>query len=245
MNIYYLRRRGVPLVLSSLPAVDFGALSPETRFSIISSGFITGEEERDIAGNVAGAAHISMLRWLQDKRYIPRLIVSAALFLILYLFFSLVIRDPVPMLDELLFSFIGSVALWVLMLRADGHSSFMREKMEIIERSVYDSELSCSGDMAVIEEYYESLYSCSLMETASMIAAGTLPKLPELHDGWAEDFSSALLLHLRNCDSGIHRTLRRIEEDGEREKTVMFLVHQVSTGSLDILDLALYLALQG
>ena len=36
---------------------------------------------------------------------IPRLIISAVVFLVAYLFFSLVIRDPLPMLDEIIISF--------------------------------------------------------------------------------------------------------------------------------------------
>ena len=82
----------------------------------------------------------------------------------------------------------------------------------------------------------------SVMELAEAIASGTLPPPPDLSEDWLDDFSSALLLHMRASDKGIDKTLSRIESDDDSRKTARFLIHQVTIGSLDMPDLALYLA---
>lgn len=241
MRAFYMRRRGVPLVLSFLRDEDMESFAPSPLELIASTP--VGLDEAFLLRSLSDDLLSSLRRWRQERRYIPRLLVSALAFLLLYLFFSLVLLDPVPMVDELLFSFLGAGAAWIIMSRADERSSFMKGKMEMIEDMLDSYSLVLSGNMAALEEYYDGLYSYSPVELASMIASGTLPTLPSLNEGWKEDFSSALLSHLRAVDSGIDHTLRRIESDHDRERTAHFLVHQVSVGSLDLLDLALYQAL--
>lgn len=40
--------------------------------------------------------------WSNERRFIPRFLIAATLFLISYLFMALVIRDPIPIIDEIL-----------------------------------------------------------------------------------------------------------------------------------------------
>jgi hypothetical protein len=40
--------------------------------------------------------------WINERRFIPRFLVASGAFLVVYLFLSLVIRDPVPVVDEVL-----------------------------------------------------------------------------------------------------------------------------------------------
>ncbi len=40
--------------------------------------------------------------WSNERRFIPRFLIAAALFLVVYLFMALVIRDPLPIVDEIL-----------------------------------------------------------------------------------------------------------------------------------------------
>ncbi|MEX2442877.1 MAG: hypothetical protein WD492_04705 [Alkalispirochaeta sp.] len=40
--------------------------------------------------------------WINERRFIPRFLIAAALFLIAYLFMALVIHDPLPIIDEIL-----------------------------------------------------------------------------------------------------------------------------------------------
>ncbi len=60
--------------------------------------------------------------WIADTKFIPRFILSAVVFLIVYFFTSLVIRDPIPVLDELLISIGASAAAYYILSRRDQNS---------------------------------------------------------------------------------------------------------------------------
>ena len=62
-------------------------------------------------------------RWIQDVRYLPRLLIGGLIFLVSYFFFSLAVRDPVPMVDELVIATIITVFSLIVIARRDKNSS--------------------------------------------------------------------------------------------------------------------------
>jgi hypothetical protein len=40
--------------------------------------------------------------WINERRFIPRFLIASTIFLMVYLFMAVVIRDPIPIVDELL-----------------------------------------------------------------------------------------------------------------------------------------------
>ncbi len=245
MVSYFMRRRGGPLVLSSLSDEDFSAISASSRSRIEAGGMLSEMEMHEAVVAITHEARLSLLRWIQDKRYIPRLVLSAAVFIILYLFFSVVIRDPLPIVDEVVFSFIGSALLWIALARYDERSSLMRGKMASLELAIEHSEVMVSPFIAEAEGYYEALYAFSPLELAEMIADDDLPVFSWPDDGLASGFTAAFLIHLKKADSGIGKTIQRIDSEKNRDVLVRFLVHQVTMGALDLPDLAFFRALTG
>ena len=75
--------------------------------------------------------------WVADKKFIPRFILSAAVFLFAYLFFSLIVRDPLPMLDELLIAGAAAVAVYFIKFKKDQKSQ-MALKMRVALRTKVD-----------------------------------------------------------------------------------------------------------
>jgi hypothetical protein len=75
--------------------------------------------------------------WVSDTRFIPRFLIAAATFLVSYLFFAFVIRDPIPMVDELALASGISIAVYLLIGRRDLKSD-VALKRRIAERSVVD-----------------------------------------------------------------------------------------------------------
>lgn len=53
--------------------------------------------------------------WMSDLRFVPRFILSAAVFLVVYFFMSYVIRDPIPLIDELVSAFAGGILAYYLL----------------------------------------------------------------------------------------------------------------------------------
>lgn len=77
-------------------------------------------------------------RWVADARFIPRFVISAAVFLLSYLFLSFVVRDPLPILDEVAISLGVSIVGYILLGRRDLKSEAALKK-RIALRSKIDT----------------------------------------------------------------------------------------------------------
>lgn len=58
-------------------------------------------------------------RWVQDTRYLPRLFLGGVVFLLTYFIFSLAVRDPIPMIDELFIAAAATLIAVNVMSRRD------------------------------------------------------------------------------------------------------------------------------
>ena len=76
--------------------------------------------------------------WVSDARFIPKFLVSAGVFLLSYLFLSFVVRDPVPVIDELAISLGVSILTFILVGRKAMQSE-VALKRRLAERSRVDS----------------------------------------------------------------------------------------------------------
>ena len=79
--------------------------------------------------------------WMAEKRFIPRFLFSAAVFLIAYFFASVVIRDPIPMVDELVIGLGAAVAAYLLVGKQLKNSDMATKKRiqlrEVVDRIVF------------------------------------------------------------------------------------------------------------
>jgi hypothetical protein len=82
---------------------------------------------------------IAVKSWITEKRFIPSFLLSSGLFLVIYLFMSLVIRDPIPMIDELAIALGGAIVLYFFLSRKAASSReaseqriMLREKIDSI-----------------------------------------------------------------------------------------------------------------
>jgi hypothetical protein len=62
----------------------------------------------------AGVRH-----WLNDLRFIPKFLIASGVFVVTYVFFSAVVRDPIPVIDEAVLGLAAAVISFVLMGRRD------------------------------------------------------------------------------------------------------------------------------
>lgn len=74
--------------------------------------------------------------WVADARFIPRFLLSSGVFLVSYLFLSIVVRDPLPILDEIAISFGLSIAAYVLLGRKDMQSEGALKRRIALRTSV-------------------------------------------------------------------------------------------------------------
>lgn len=57
--------------------------------------------------------------WMGDVRFIPKFLISSVVFLICYFFMSFVIRDPLPVIDEVAISLAAAIITYILLGRRD------------------------------------------------------------------------------------------------------------------------------
>ena len=82
--------------------------------------------------------------WVMEVRFIPRFIMSAAVFLFAYLFFALVIPDPIPIVDEILIGAGLAIVTYFLLGRRDQRSNLaLRSRVELrtaVDRIVFEQD---------------------------------------------------------------------------------------------------------
>lgn len=79
----------------------------------------------------------SVNNWITESRFIPRFLSSAAFFLFVYFFLSFVIRDPLPMIDEIAGG-IGAAVLLYLFLGTKYKKTGTASKMRAHYRGIID-----------------------------------------------------------------------------------------------------------
>lgn len=153
---YYLRLRHYSLLLTYRERKD-GCDRPV--FSLFSSGMISDEERDEVRGSLYAGQLKSIRAFVQDRYYIPRLIISAMVFLIFYLFFSLVIRDPLPLIDEIILSAAAALICYGLLSRTDEKLAIYRNLASAAHDSLSLMKEEYSEECAALESYYDSLSS--------------------------------------------------------------------------------------
>jgi hypothetical protein len=80
---------------------------------------------------------LGVRHWLDDLRFIPKFLIASGAFVAAYLFFSIVVRDPLPVIDEVVLGLIAAVGSFVLIGRRD-RASPRAAKKRVELRQVVD-----------------------------------------------------------------------------------------------------------
>lgn len=95
----------------------------------------------DIAGirkELHDQAATAVATWLSEQRFIPKFLLSALAFGVMYFFMALVVRDPIPFVDEFVVAVASAVACFVLLSRRD-RTSLLAAEMNGEVRSRVDA----------------------------------------------------------------------------------------------------------
>jgi hypothetical protein len=159
-NIYVVKDKSKNFVLTPFfKDKTIGSKEGEEEVVFYTSG-ATSEEERDESRLYTyKAVDNSVELWIQEKRYFPRLVASAFTFLVVYFFMSLVLRDPIPMLDELVGATAATIAVWYFISKKDKKGPITNKKKLEIKREVSNAEFKELEGLTVIEAYLDNLRS--------------------------------------------------------------------------------------
>ena len=193
-------------------------------------------------------------RWIQDARYLPRLIICAITFLVIYFIFSLAVRDPIPMVDELLLAAGGAIGMGVFLTRRDKKSDVaMKRRMEF-KQNASRTDFIVQDGLSHYEKYLDDMAFMETIELADRLANvgnGDLPQveLAEEHRGsWQYEVAAALIELVRLTDKhlfGWYLRIKEVREQAKRDITLSarLLKHAMSPQRLDIALLALMITM--
>ncbi len=147
-----------------------------------------------------------------ERRFIPKFLIAAIVFIVVYFFLSFVIRDPLPIVDELIGGIIASVAVFGFLSRRDASSLVYKEEKSALIRNLDLINFSHLDLMEHLESCFESFLGRdeTSIEEVSVAINASVP-----HDQvaiMAKICHYAALLqnpsmqkNLRRADAGKHR----------------------------------------
>ncbi|MDD3942558.1 MAG: hypothetical protein PHR90_08810 [Sphaerochaetaceae bacterium] len=119
-------------------------------------------------------------RWIQDKRYVPRLLIAAAIFLVVYFFFSLAVRDPLPMVDELVFALAGAIGASVALAKRDKKSDLAMKRRLELKQNASRADFVILEGLSAYEAYLDTCSYLDTLDLADRLAMATDQELPPL-----------------------------------------------------------------
>ncbi len=125
--------------------------------------------------------------WIADVRFIPRFLISAGIFLLTYLFWTLVVRDAVPVIDEILVAIAVAVFAYVSLGRRQQQSDMALKKRIALRSKVDGIAFEHSEDLARLEDILQKIEDEPYPATVAQMEA------PEVSDpGLVEELRKQL-----------------------------------------------------
>lgn len=167
--LYYLKSLKPILLNPYYKSKEIGNLDSEEPVTIFSANTLSKDDldyiERECFYEIDNSVNL----WIQEKRYYPRLFISAIAFFIMYFFLSLVIRDPIPVVDEILGSIAFAVFSWWFFSKNDSKSAIAKKKKLEIKRQVSNAKYEELSLLNKIEEYIFDLKTRDILDIADAL----------------------------------------------------------------------------
>jgi hypothetical protein len=116
----------------------------------------------------------SVETWIMEKRYVPRLLLTAGVFLLVYFFGALAVRDPIPMVDELVVSLVVSILFWRFLSRRDVASALARKEKNELKEKASSATVVIDSTLIVVENFLTTLGGMDHDDLADAIIQGKL-----------------------------------------------------------------------
>ncbi|MDX9809991.1 MAG: hypothetical protein WCR91_08680 [Sphaerochaetaceae bacterium] len=179
---YILRRtKGQSIYLSPFQNTATSATwSTEEEIVWHASTVLNTKEKDDILFTLYKHIDRGVDRWIQDARYLPRLLLCALAFLVTYFFFSLAVRDPIPMVDELLIAGFVAFLLGMFLSSRDKKSDLAMKKRLEIKQNASRADFVVLEGLESYEKYLDDMAFIDTIELADRLVLSGNGELAEL-----------------------------------------------------------------
>lgn len=181
--------------------------------------------------------------WVAERRFIPRFLICSGLFLLSYLFLSLVVRDPLPMLDELLISLGVSIGCYIFLSRRDLSSAWSSKKRAELRGKVDSIFFREDQFVKEVEKNLHRLETGSPQQALESIILSTDSFYSHLNAEAASQLARYIELKLGSKE--LKRQEKRIRalvkaRRGNDQKEIETLSRQFSAKKIDLSLFAVY-----
>ena len=251
---YAIQRKSHALIcltpLSDPKSVE--SWSSDEEMVLKTSTLLTKRQNDEVTFSLYNTIDYSVDRWIQDKQYVPRLLVSAVVFTISYFIFSLAVRDPIPMIDELVISSVLAIVTWRTIARRDSRSAIAQHRRHELKVRSSERQSVIVDELFALEEYLdtaESYDAFTLANALCRVGDHALPPLEQkLDEATKGEITGLLVLSLRRNAKQLHGLSARIaalhQGKGSSVKLAGQLYQQAMNKGIDLPLLALAVALQ-
>jgi hypothetical protein len=223
--IFHLfRKDGTPLVLHPFA-------SPEKLAAVLGSAPIQGRygaEPRVEAltlfrNQLYRQVEAGVRSWLSEARFIPKFLISALVFLVTYFFLSFVVRDPLPVIDELAIGLGASIVVFFLLGRRYLASDEATKKRMALRTAVDRIVFQESPFVKQVERALHRQESGGIETAIAQIIAPKQEELDELHREEALQFIRLLESHFNM--KKLKREERSLRRYARKDSDVRFPRH--------------------
>jgi len=216
-----------------------------------SSGMLTKNQKDEVTYALYAAIDFSVDRWIQNKQYVPRLLICALIFTASYFLLSLAIRDPIPMIDEIAISVGLTLLGWNALAKRDTRSSVAQRRRYELKVRASERQEVIDEQLFALEEYLDEaakVDALSLCNSLCLVSSEQL--LPFSFEGRLDelkDISKLLFLHVRLNDKALlqmAQTVLRLRRQGKADSRLAAkLYHEHMQKRIDLALLSLLIVL--
>jgi hypothetical protein len=183
--------------------------------------------------------------WVADAKFIPRFLMSSGIFLVTYMFLSFVVRDPLPMLDEIAISLALSVGAYVLLGRRDLQSEQALKKRIALRTKVDGIVFTESQFVHALEELLQAKEGESPEHLLRSLAQVEDLTVSEEDEEMAQQALEYLEAKFKEGDfKKTEKRIRRLEANTQDGRDVQSLAKWVDSKHVDAPLFFLYLQLK-
>lgn len=248
IHIYLVKREfGGSLILH--PFAEKKQVVKELDRSPIMFHYAEGPDEDDRAAMLYGIYTVidsAVDLWVQELKYIPRLLASAAVFLLVYLFTALVIRIPVPLVDEILFSSAAAAAVYIITAKKSTRSEVaMKRRIELKHTADQAAEVQ-TLELKEIQDTLSELEKIPPLKLSDMIAGRREFPADAINSSVSKDIAESLESALKQQKYGkaLMKKLNADASEHRKERFSAYLYRLSQNKKIDLPLIGLFVLLR-
>ncbi|OQY33871.1 MAG: hypothetical protein B6241_06565 [Spirochaetaceae bacterium 4572_59] len=152
---------------------------------------------------------LAVRSWFNDSKFLLHFILATAIFLLSFYFLSYVIRDPLPLVDEIVLSLVLSILAWFRLSNQEVHSEKALVKKQELTQSLNSISFENGAFLKQVELYLEKVSSMERNEVLEMMKEGATPLFFNTYSQEMIDFRKALGNHLKKSRFSVGRLFRK------------------------------------